>query len=314
VNPKLRIAYFGLPLAACLLIADGHELAFAVLPPVEGPGKRRLKRLLGPERIIEASEVGSALNTLIEARLHAEQPDLIVSWFWTRLIRAEWLEKIPCGGIGAHPSLLPRHRGPNPYFWAIDSGDVETGVTLHTLSAEYDTGDILLTRSILIGEANAWQLARALDRPSVALLREAAVRISRGEQLPRTPQLHTNATWAPEPDADLLRADFHWTTERVLRRIRAMSPVPGLALEIRGLAFFVTHAVKAESFVQALEPGEAGIIKQPPRVVVRTADGAIQLERALLPNEEAETEEDAGIVLTGESLAELVATRLAQSS
>jgi hypothetical protein len=33
--------------------------------------------------------------------------------------------------IRLHPSLLPRHRGADPYVWAILSCDTVTGVTAH---------------------------------------------------------------------------------------------------------------------------------------------------------------------------------------
>ncbi len=37
---SVKIAIFGLPLAALLLAEDGHEVVFAVLSPVEAPGGR----------------------------------------------------------------------------------------------------------------------------------------------------------------------------------------------------------------------------------------------------------------------------------
>src|SRR3954452_23698330 len=169
----LRIAYFGLPLAAWLLARDGHDVRFAVLAPVDAPGRRRLTRTIGAERVLAAKVLGSRLKARVEAAFAHEAPDLIVSWFWTRKLPSAWLERARYGGIGAHPSLLPRHRGPNPYFAAIDAGDRETGVTVHTLTAEYDEGDILLSRALPVGDLDAWRLARALDRPSLALLRQA---------------------------------------------------------------------------------------------------------------------------------------------
>ncbi len=146
-----------------------------------------------------------------------------------------------------HPSLLPRHRGPNPYFWSIDCGDLEAGVTLHTLAPEYDTGTLLLQRAIPVGGRNSWQLARALDRPSLSLLREGVGRFARSHPPVPTVQDEQAATWAPEPTGRELGVYWHWPTERVLRRIRALSPVPGLAVEVSELRFFVTRAETATS-------------------------------------------------------------------
>ena len=76
--------------------------------------------------------------------------------------------------------------------------------------------------------------------------------------------------------------DWSWSTARVLQRIRAISPVPGLAVEVAELRFFVTRAKPAADFVHALQAGEAAVIGQPGTLVIRTGDGAIAVERALL--------------------------------
>jgi methionyl-tRNA formyltransferase len=277
----LKIAYFGLPLGALLLSRDGHDLATVVLSPVEAPGRRRLQRR-APHLIdaLSGHEGDSDLEARIDAAMSSEPVDLLVSWFWTRKLPARWLARARLGGVGAHPSLLPRHRGPNPYFWAIDQGDERTGVTLHRLTEEYDDGKLLAARDLLVGDRDAWQLARALDRPSLSLLRESVARLARGERLPEAEQDEALATWAPEPSGEELRVDFGWTTERALRRIRALSPTPGLALEVAGVPLFVTRAVRAESFIEALLPGEAHLSEA---LVLRTSDGGVKVTRAFFP-------------------------------
>ncbi|MES1187031.1 MAG: formyltransferase family protein [Myxococcales bacterium] len=280
----MKIAYFGLPLGALLLAADGHELGPVVLSPVEAPGRRRLLGLA--PGLFDASHAGPDFEREIDAMMAVERADLLVSWFWTRKLPGRWLGQPPLGAIGVHPSLLPRHRGPNPYFWSIDEGDEQAGVTVHRLNEEYDTGSMLGARSISIGGRDAWQLARALDRPSLGLLRETVARLARGEALAETPQVEALATWAPEPTGDELRVDFGWTTERVLRRIRALSPTPGVALEVEGVPLFVTRAERAHDYVAALLPGEAQLSSA---LTLRTADGAVTVTRAFF----GETEVDA---------------------
>lgn len=288
---RLRVAYFGLPLGACLLTRDGHDLVLAVLPPIDAPGRRRLTRRSPSARILAAAaglgtDESDGFGARVLAALERAEPDLLVSWFWTRRLPASWLACARLGGIGVHPSLLPRHRGPNPYYAAIDAGDRETGVTVHTLTPEYDEGDILLTRSLVVGERDSWQLARALDRPSLALLREAVARYARGEPPERRAQSAEGVTWAPEPDGDALHVEWNWPTTRVLQRIRALAPVPGLGLEVEGLELFVTRAVQTSDYPSALEPGEAAVYGTPSRLVLRTGDGAISVVRAVLPQED----------------------------
>ena len=47
------------------------------------------------------------------------------------------------GAINIHPALLPRHRGPSPFEAAFRAGDTETGLTIHRMAADFDTGPIL---------------------------------------------------------------------------------------------------------------------------------------------------------------------------
>lgn len=274
----MKIAYFGLPLGALLLAQDGHALGPIVLAPVDAPGRRRLVAAF--PRLLDASQLGSNLNETVDEALRAERPDLLVSWFWTRKLPLRWLA-MPRGALGVHPSLLPRHRGRNPYYWTIDSGDAETGVTVHRLEEEYDTGRILGSRSLAVGPRDAWQLARALDRPSLSLLRETVARLARGEPVAEREQDPAQVTWAPEPTGDELRVDFGWTTERALRRIRALSPTPGVALSVEGVDLFVTRAEATRDYLAALHPGEAHISAD---LTVRTADGAVRVTRAFFPD------------------------------
>lgn len=284
----MKIAYFGLPLGALLLSRDGHRLGPIVLSPAEAPGRRRLGALR-PD-LLDAGKLGDELEPAVEAALASEAPDLLVSWFWTRKLPHSWLSQPPLGAIGVHPSLLPKHRGPNPFFGSIDGGDEVTGVTAHRLDAEYDTGRILGQRSVQVGERDAWQLARALDRPSIALLRETAQRLARGESLTEMEQDHSLATWAPEPEGEQLKVDFGWSTERILRRVRALAPTPGLALEVLGVELFVTRAEAGglpASYLAALIPGEAHVSDED-GLSLRTADGAVRVTRAFFPLTEEE--------------------------
>jgi methionyl-tRNA formyltransferase len=271
----VRIAYFGLPLAALLLAGDGHPIDLAVLCRVRAPGQRRLVRRLGRERVFMKDEV--SLDA-IGAKLGDRPPDLVVSWFWTTKLPGEVVATARLGGIGVHPSLLPRHRGPDPYFAAIDHGDPVTGVTVHRIAEEYDTGAILATRELAIGANwNAWQLARRLDRPSLALLREVVARFSRGETIAEREQEESRASWAPLPSLADCALSWSWPTDRLLRRVRAAAPVPGAFTEIGDRMVTILEARAADRFPRALLPGEAAVLEG--KAVIRTGDGAVELVR-----------------------------------
>jgi methionyl-tRNA formyltransferase len=269
----MRIAFFGLPLAAVLLARDGHEIPIAVLSRENAPGARRIARLIGRSRVAAKGTMGD--RELLDA-LAGAHPDLLVSWFWTAKLPAAFVRAARLGGVGAHPSLLPRHRGPDPYFAAIDCGDRDTGVSIHRIDREYDTGSVLAQTVVAIDPRwNAWQLARALDRPSLALLRETVSRLARGETIAERPQDESFATWAPMPSLADCALTWRWPTEKIVRRVRALAPAPGAFTELGGLFLTVLRVRASERYPGVLAPGEAAVVDG--IAVVRTGDGAVDL-------------------------------------
>lgn len=207
--------------------------------------------------------------------LRGVRPDLIVSWFWTKQLPPEVLAIAPA--IGVHPSLLPRHRGADPYFWAIASGDEVTGVTAHGLEPSYDTGPILAQRTLPIDPAwNAWTLARKLDRPSLALLRDVVAQYATGKMPFPRPQDDSLATEAPEPDADALAIRWREPAAHIARLVRAASPWPGAMSEIGGETVALTRVAPTTDVPRALEPGEAWVRKDG-SAIVRAADIGVEL-------------------------------------
>jgi methionyl-tRNA formyltransferase len=288
----LRVAFFGLPLAALLLARDGHSIVYAAACRA-APGFRRLRSRVAPGRTTLRPDVSDP--AVIDA-VRAASPELIVSWFWTTKLPEAILGIAP--GVGVHPSLLPRHRGADPYFWAIDSGDETTGVTAHELDVAYDTGAVLARRPIhLDPDWDAWRLARALDRPSLALLREVVRAYADGEAPVATPQDEREATAAPEPSDDDLAIRWSWSAQRIERRVRAAAPWPGAWTEIGNRIVTILRVRVTEDFPRALAPAEAAVRKDG-LAVVRAGVGALELLAGRSDDDEA--------LLSREELAELV--------
>jgi methionyl-tRNA formyltransferase len=295
---NLRIVFFGLPLAALLLARDGHAIELVVVCRRDALGIRRARRVFGADRVLIKPAASSP--ALLE-RVRAARPDLLVSWFWTTRLPMSLVRAARLGGIGVHPSLLPRHRGPDPTFWAIASGDLETGVTVHTIEQEYDTGDILAQERLAIDPAwTAWNLARALDRPSLRQLRRTVARYARGEPVPAAPQDPSLATQAPAPDDEMCALRWSWPTDRVLRHIRALAPAPGAWTEIDGALVTLLRAAPAPSFPSALLPGEGAVIDGSP--IVRTGDAAIVILEAEIDGKPASRGELASLFLRGSAV------------
>jgi len=291
--PSLRIAFFGLPLAALLLARDGHSIVYAAACRA-APGFRRLRSRVAPGRTTLRPDVND--SGVVDA-VRAASPELIVSWFWTTRLPESILATAP--GVGVHPSLLPRHRGPDPYFWAIDSGDKTTGVTAHRLDRAYDTGAVLGQRVVDLDPGwDAWRLARALDRPSLALLREVAREYAEGRAPVATPQDEGAATAAPEPSDDDLAIRWSWSASRIERRVLAAAPWPGAWTEIGSQIVTLLRVRATGEFPRALAPAEAAV-RDDGVAVVRAGSGAVELL--------AGRSEDDETALSQQELARLVA-------
>jgi methionyl-tRNA formyltransferase len=266
----VRLAFFGLPLAALLLARDGHTIVYAGV--LVDKGLRRLEKRVAPG--VTARQPDLDAETTYQ-RIRDSKPDLLVSWFWTKRIPAQLLALAPA--VGIHPSLLPRHRGPDPYFWAIDAGDEVTGVTAHRLDATYDTGPILAQRTLEIRTSwDAWRLARALDRPSLSLLREVVRAFAESRPPPAVRQEEAMATEAPAPSEEDLAVRWSWSADRIERRVRAAAPFPGAWTEIGDEVVFLTRVRPTQDYPRALAPGEAAV-RADGVAVVRTGDAALEL-------------------------------------
>jgi methionyl-tRNA formyltransferase len=302
----MRIAFVGLPLAALLLAEDGHEIVWAGLCRRGAIGTRRLRRRIGRERVVVTPDLARRASEIAASR-----PELLVSWFWTKNIPPAVRELAPLGAIGVHPSLLPRHRGPDPTFWAIETGDAVTGVTAHLLEDAYDTGAILGQRTLAIEPSwSAWDLARALDRPSLRLLRDVTRAYAQGAPPRPTAQNESLATLAPAPDDTMLELSWSAPAEAILRRIRALSPWPGAFTQLGADIVTITQAAIAHDVPRALDVGEA-YVRKDGVAVVRAGDGAgiaLLAGRLELPEDDAQTSAQESIerILDTRALADLV--------
>lgn len=176
-------------------------------------------------------------------------------------------------------------------------------MSAHWLESEYDTGRVIAQRSLPIAPSwNAWQLARALDRPSLEVLRDVVRRLALGESLPGIPQDASLATEAPSPTDAELEIDWNWTCAQIVSRIRAAAPMPGAFTDLVGHEFVIGDAglLPLSRRLAPLSPGEMAIIDG--AIVIRAADGGIHVRRASLDDEDA---------LTGEMLLQRLSPFLA---
>lgn len=274
--PPLRYLFLGVPLGARVLTAAGYPPVAAAFAPLDLPGRRWARRTLGPRALLLGRP--DLESPAVQSLLKALELDAIFSFFWPRRVPKAVLDLAPAWGT--HPSLLPRWRGPDPYFWTIRSGDRESGVSLFELDERYDTGPVVKRARIEVGpEMDAWSLARALDRPALALLVELAESLSRGERPAAAPQTDVGATEAPSPGPEEQAVDWKLPAEEVLRLVRASFPL-GASIRVGAFDADLIHASLCTATPPpGLAPSEAW--RAPQGWAVRCGEGAVYLDEVV---------------------------------
>jgi len=173
---------------------------------------------------IEIVTSKSDCDTILEQM----NPDLciVVGWYWR--FSKHILDKIPCGVIGVHGSLLPKFRGGAPVVWAIINGESETGVSLFTINEGLDEGNIWGQKVVPIS-CNDYisDVLQKIENASLDLLREKYIDILQ-ENAKSIPQAEYGATYCAlrVPDDGRIRWDL--PAHVIYNFIRAQSrPYPG---------------------------------------------------------------------------------------
>lgn len=206
------------------------------------------------------------------ATLAALQPDVIcVSCFPHRLPPA--ILKLPSlGCLNVHPSLLPHFRGPAPLFWALRAGVAETGVTVHFMDENFDTGDIALQRPFPLpnGITHA-DLETSLAQMGADLLVEAVQKLAIGT-LPRQPQPpgYTSDPWPRDSDFTL---DVSWSAQHAFNFMRGTRNWERpYAVQIEGQTVWLETAVAYQPEATQAQP----LIRQGRLAHIQCSPGILQ--------------------------------------
>ena len=78
--------------------------------------------------------------------LHSEEVEWIILAGYMRLVGPDLLNAYEGKILNIHPSLLPKYKGKDAIGQAFNSGDKETGSTVHYVDSGMDTGEIIEQR------------------------------------------------------------------------------------------------------------------------------------------------------------------------
>lgn len=131
--------------------------------------------------------------------------------------------------LNMHPGLLPEMGGPCPYFWCIDEGHPYSGLTVHHMTEDLDSGPVV------------WQKRRELSQDETqSSLREKIDTLSReaiselfNRDLGYGRESTVSPSFYPRVGGSHRELSTQWTKEKAERRFRALSDWPGMTYQGR---------------------------------------------------------------------------------
>jgi methionyl-tRNA formyltransferase len=233
----MRLLYFGMggilslaPLQA--LLRAGRDVRAVIVPATaSGVPLRQLQPDPSPSQLPMASsylerdvvhlawenqiatyEAGDLSSATVQREIEALAPDLACVSCFSRRIPAGLLALPRHGFLNVHPSLLPDYRGPFPLFWQLRDGLRQSGVTVHFMDEQLDSGDIALQQALpLAAGSSGAELQQLAGEIGGKLLLQAIDQIDAGT-LERRPQ-PPGGSYQPAPHAADFTLDLTWSAE-----------------------------------------------------------------------------------------------------
>lgn len=189
----------------------------AVLVPAPSTGARRLNLLpVEPRRVPDslatlALEAGLPLlqwqrgrDDAVLQQLTEIGPQMVMSSCFPWRVPANVLALPTEGWWNLHPSILPAWRGPAPLFWQLRAAEAHTGISLHRMASDFDTGPIISQCEMALPLATGYELESILGAEGGQLAIQALRDYVTGELTYRQ-QDHGQMSYQSLPDqADLI--------------------------------------------------------------------------------------------------------------
>ena len=276
----MRIVFMGTPdiAAASLkaLIHAGHDIVGVFTQPDKPVGRKQI--LTAPPVKVCALENnipvyqpttvrdGAALEILKELA-----PEIIVVVAYGKILPKEILTFPKFGCVNAHASLLPKYRGASPIQWCIVCGEKVTGVTTMLMDEGMDTGDMLETVSVNIGNnETSEELFDRLTIEAAKLVCSTVEKLSKGEITP-IKQNEAEATYAPIIKKEMAQIDFNKTANEIHNLVRGLYgwPTAYFMLEGKRVKVFITEVLNTT------DKAPATVIKSDNELVVACGNNSV---------------------------------------
>ena len=239
--------------AGCLakLCDEGFDVAAVVCQPDKPKGRGH--KVQPPQAKCEAQKRGIPVyqpqglkNGELMPVLEEIQPEIIVVVAYGKILPKYVLDYPGYGCVNMHASKLPKYRGAAPVQWAVINGEEETAATAMLMDEGLDTGDILLERTLKIGEyETAEELFCRMTEAGGEVLCEALRNIDKLTPKPQSGE----ATYAPMIKKEMAHINWNMSADNISKLICGMNSWP------LAYTFYRDEAVK---ILSAEKRGDAG--------------------------------------------------------
>ncbi len=156
--------------------------------------------------------------------LRALDIDLLLVAGFAIILKKSLIHLPKFGTVNCHPSLLPLHRGPNPFAAVILAKRKETGVSFHVMEESIDSGDILMQQRLeLDGTESAGQVYKQTSEMAGGMVAELLEQIER-DGLAGTPQDNELSSYEGKHEGDVLFVNWDDSAEDIQRLCLASLP------------------------------------------------------------------------------------------
>jgi methionyl-tRNA formyltransferase len=169
------------------------------------------------------------------AAVQAAQPDLMFSFYFRHMLPQAILDVAPAYNM--HGSLLPAYRGRAPTNWAVLHGEVETGATLHEMTAKPDAGAIVAQQAVpILPDDTAFEVFGKVTVAAELALYRVLPDLLAGTA-PRTPNDLTKGGYFGGRTPEDGRIDWSKPAQEVYNLHRAVAPpYPGAFTDVNTTA------------------------------------------------------------------------------
>lgn len=280
----MRIVFAGTPAFAVPSLGAAHarnEVVAVYTQPDRPAGRGRglaasPVKLDAVQRGIPVLQPLSLRKASTQQALRALQPDLMIVVAYGLILPQAVLDIPRYGCWNVHASLLPRWRGAAPIQRAIEAGDSETGICLMQMEAGLDTGPVLLSQRLAIGEnETGGQLHDRLAELGARVLADGLGLLRAGIRPVAQPQPDEGAIYASKLEKHEARLDWTQPAEVLARKVRAFEPWPVAEAQLAGERLRI-HGAIALPLAHRAAPGTI-LAANRQGIDVACGDGALRL-------------------------------------